>query len=388
MRQVTILLFLFVLIAGCSRKDYFIVEGHIEDGAGKMVYLYRMDLNQDFPLDSIKIKRNGSFVFKQPVLNFPTFHKLALSPSSFITLLGDTSEHIQIEAKVTGFSRNYKVENSQGSKNIQKLKMQNTVLRAQTDSLFSFYNMLPVEESPQQLERISNELTTLVRNYKKEIGRFILDNPRSFASYYALFLTLSDETQILNVMDKQDQIYFSAVATSLNLFYPDSERVRQLYDLVLSVKAQEQRARAIEDLLSMATTGAPDISAPDVRGENQTLSSLRGKVVLLTFGASWDAASRRENQNLKRIYQLFKGRGFEIYQVGLERSRVLWENSLLQDDVSWISVSELQHTESYAARLYNIQKLPSNFLISREGEFIGKDLFGARLEERLKEELK
>lgn len=385
MKQLFFFLILFVIATSCSKKDVFTVEGTIEDGGGKKIALYRMDLDKDVAIDSLVIKKNGSFRFKTNRLTEPTFFKLQLTPTNFITLLADTTEHIQIIAQAASLSKNYEVSNSVGSKQVQILKRQITGLRTKIDSLTTYFQRLPEQERTAQIESLSNEIVESINQYKRSIGDFVMENPRSFASYYALFLTLSDETMVLNVMDKQDQVYFATIATSLNLLYPESARVKQLYDYVLNAKTEQRKARMFEILANAEGSGLPEIKEKDVNGNEIALTSLKGKVVLLSFWASWDNTSRRENQNLKRIYQKYKAKGFEIYQVGLERSRVLWENALIQDEIPWISVTDLKYTDSFPARIYNVQQIPANYLISREGEIIGKDLFGNRLDEKLKE---
>jgi peroxiredoxin len=387
MKQILILILAATLLAGCTQQDEFIVKGQIDNAETEKIYLYRMDLSQDVLIDSSTIKRDGSFKIEQPGLHEPTFFKLSLSPRRFITLLGDSTELIEVIGQKEKFSTDYTVRNSLGSKHIQILQEKITQLRQEIDSLTNVYNHLSEDEQARQMEAISGELIILIEKYKSEVGSFIMDHPRSFASYYALFLTLSDETMVLNIMDKQDQIYFSTIATSLNLLYPESQRVRQLYDLVLQAKAEERNARLMNIIKNADGSGIPDLTVPDIHGNEISLSSLKGKVVLLSFSASWDKASVREDQILKPIYHRYKSRGFEIYQVGLEQSKVIWENALIQNEIPWISVSDLNYTESIAARTYNVQKLPSNYLISREGEIIGKDLFGARLEDKLKEVL-
>jgi len=186
-------------------------------------------------------------------------------------------------------------------------------------------------------------------------------------------------------MDKQDQVYFSTLATSLNIYYPDSERVKHLYNFVLGAKSQQQQAAMNQYLMNNATAGFPDIEETDIKGNKIKLSSLKGKTVLLSFWASWDEASRKENNHLKKMYKKYHNKGFEIYQVSLDRSKVLWESAIVNDDLPWINVSDLRYTESYPARIYNVQNLPANYLISAEGEIIGKNLFGNRLTDKLSE---
>jgi len=249
------------------------------------------------------------------------------------------------------------------------------------------YNSLTSQEKQKRLEDINNELNTVIDDYKSSISDFILKNPRSFAAYYALFMSFDDNSYLFDVWDKKDQVYFAAAATSLNIVYPESERVKQLYALVLSVKSEQRNAERIEKLMSQATETIPEIKEKDKNGNEIALSSLRGKVVLLSFCASWDDASTRENAFLKHIYKKYNPKGFEIYQVWLEQSKVLWESVLLQHEIPWISVSDLLYLDSYPARLYNIKKLPANYLISRKGEIIGKDLFGSMLEDKLEQVL-
>ena len=359
--ELILLSFIILMATSCTEQINFSVIGTIENGGNTKIYLYRMDLHSDMLIDSMKMKKGGEFRFKMPPLKEPTFFKLQLTPNNFITLLGDTTEQIVIKAAKESFSRNYIVENSQGSALVQTLNSKIVDLR--NDNIE-------------------------IDDYKKFIGEFVLFNARSFASYYALFQTYSNNSLVLDIWDKKEQVYFAAIATSLNILYPDSERVKHLYNLVLTVKAEQRSEELIEKLMSHATDEVPEIKEKDINGNEIALSSLRGKIVLLSFWASWDEAANRENAFLKTIYPKYKSNGFEIYQVALEQSKVVWESTLIQHEIPWISVSDLQHAESYPARVYNVQKLPANYLISRDGQIIGKDLFGSMLEDRLERLLK
>ncbi len=386
MKQIIALILAVVIAAGCSNKESFTVRGNIENAQSEHLYLYRIDLDQDVLLDSTKIKKNGTFQFKLNTLTKPTFLKLALSPKKFITLLGDSTETIEVIAEKASFSTAYTIRNSIGSKHIQILNQNIRTLRTQVDSLIALYENMTDAEKNNNLESINEEINKLITSYKDGVGSFVMENPRSFASYYALFLPLKDESLIMNVYDKKDQVYYATVATSLNLIYPDAPRTKHLYDMVLGIKAWEKNNQQIQELLSKSeVVGAPDIKAKNVKGEEIALSSLKGKVVLLQFSASWDDPSVNAVKGLKSVYNKYKDRGFEIYQVNLEQSKVLWENSLVKEDIQWISVSELQHTNSAAARKYNVSRIPANYLLDREGNIVGKDLYGSILEERLRE---
>ena len=385
MRYIVIALMGMLLFNSCNKNERFVVKGSIENAVADKIFFTRMDVSGDVLIDSAIIGKNGSFEFKHEKLSTPTFFKLSLSSTSFITLIGDSTEQIVVEADKQRFTTEYKIKNSKESALVKTQSLRVMKLRSTVDSLIALYNRLPDEEKNRQLESINNQLIKEIDLYKQHTGQFILENARSFASYYTLFLTLSDGTQIMDVMNKKDQVYFAALATSLNLIYPESPRVRQLYNIVLNAKAEERRIKIMDIINNTEGSDMPDLKIEDKDGNIISLAELRGKVVLLSFWASWDEASVRENQRLKSIYNKFNSKGFEVYQVGLERSKVLWENAIVSTQLPWISVTELRHTNSTAARIYNIQKLPANYLIDRNGEIIGKDLFGSRLENKLKE---
>lgn len=385
MRYIVIALMGLLLFNSCNKNERFVVKGTIENAVADKIFFTRMDVSGDVLIDSAIIGKNGSFEFKHEKLSTPTFFKLSLSSTSFITLIGDSTEQIVVEADKQRFTTEYKIKNSKESALVKTQSLRVMKLRSTVDSLITLYNGLQDEEKNRQLESINNQLIKEIDLYKQHTGQFILENARSFASYYTLFLTLSDGTQIMDVMNKKDQVYFAALATSLNLIYPESPRVRQLYNIVLNAKAEERRIKIMDIINNTEGSDMPDLKIEDKDGNIKSLAELRGKVVLLSFWASWDEASVRENQRLKSIYNKFNSKGFEVYQVGLERSKVLWENAIVSTQLPWISVTELRHTNSTAARIYNIQKLPANYLIDKKGEIIGKDLFGSRLENKLKE---
>ncbi|MGM0375390.1 MAG: thioredoxin-like domain-containing protein [Bacteroidota bacterium] len=387
MRQpIYLIVFVFLLLAGCHQNKYEI-NGTIENAEGEMLVLEKMELDRDQPVDSTELDKSGDFTFRGEKLDVPTFFKLKLSSSNFMTLLVDSTETLSIEADGKNLEKTYRVKGSPESKKIQILNQRLKKLRHTVDSLLAIYESLPEEGKTERKEEIGRELSAAMEEHKDFIGSFVMDNPRSFASYYALFQRLSDGSMVLNVMNENEQVWFSTVATSLDILYPESPRVKQLYNYVLSAKARERQGKLMQELEEKAEETIPDIKEKNIEGEEIALSSLRGKVVLLSFWASWDEDSRRENQRLKDIYQQYHDQGFEVYQVSLDRSKVLWENAIKRDNLPWINVSDLQYTDSYPAKLYNINQLPSNYLISRDGEIIGKNLFGDMLREKLEEVL-
>lgn len=132
---------------------------------------------------------------------------------------------------------------------------------------------------------------------------------------------------------------------------------------------------------------APEIILDDINGNPISLSSLRGRYVLLDFWAAWCRPCREENPNILENYNKFKDQGFEVYQVSLDRNKEDWLRGIDQDNLPWINVSDLKYYQSDAAVLYNINKIPSAFLLDPNGTIIAKniELRGINLTKKLSE---
>jgi len=385
MRNIKLLLPFLLIIAACSTKEQYTVKGKIENAKGKMLYFEKLGLSQSYPIDSVKLSKKGNFSFKGDKLNQPTFFLLRLKDAGIITLLVDSTETVEVLTDANNFANGYRVNNSIGSGYIKMLNESLNELKASVKKDIEEYNNTDKNDTEKRQELL-NKINNEIQDYKDFIGKFVMENPRSFASYYALFQRWDDNTMVMNIMDKKDQIYFSTVATSLNLLYPESERVKHLYNYVLKAKLELRNNENWKKLLkSSETLSYPDIAQPDIKGDTIRLSSLKNKVIILSFWASWDKASVSANKQLKTLYKKYHKRGLEIYQVSLDRSKVLWENAIKTQELPWINVSDLRYTESYPARLYNVRQLPANFIIDKKGGIIGKDLFGQRLDEKMRE---
>ena len=132
---------------------------------------------------------------------------------------------------------------------------------------------------------------------------------------------------------------------------------------------------------------APDIILNDTSGVPISLASLRGKYILLDFWAAWCRPCREENPNIIENYNKYKSYGFDVYQVSLDRSKEDWIRGIKQDKLPWINVSDLKYYQSEAADLYNVDRIPSAFLLDPDGKIIAKhtDLRGTNLSRKLGE---
>lgn len=131
-----------------------------------------------------------------------------------------------------------------------------------------------------------------------------------------------------------------------------------------------------------------DFEMTDQNGKSRKLSDIEGKTVLLEFWSSWCGPCRKENPSLVKTYEKFQPKGFEIFAVSLDEDKDSWIEAIKKDSLKWTHVSDLKGQGNEASLIYGIHGIPDNFLISENGEIIGRNLRGEKLNQRLGEILK
>ena len=130
---------------------------------------------------------------------------------------------------------------------------------------------------------------------------------------------------------------------------------------------------------------AMEIALPALNGEILKLSSLKGKVVLLDFWASWCGPCRVANKSLSKIYSKYKTKGFEIYGVSVDNNSKDWKKAVQKDKITWLQVNDFATGPASTAMKWNISSIPTSYLINKEGKLVGMDLQGADLENAIKD---
>jgi peroxiredoxin len=372
MDRILALLMIVLLVSACGKKSNFTISGKIEGGAGKKIYLNHLLTTSQQPVDSVKLDQSGTFKIKGKV-SVPTFFLMKVSNTNFATLLVDSAENLTITGSYKNFANDYKVQGSDNSSKVRDLTFGFATVKAKTDSIQQLYQKHMNDTGYKtDLERWEKEYTKMVSDYTTHVNEFIGKNPFSMASVYALYQKWDANNYVAN-----DFQAMKSAASALYAIYPKNEQVKALYNHTLSILKEQKNAK-LNKLISENGMNSPDIKLPDVSGIDRSLTSLRGKTVLLHFWSAKDRTSRIQNQMLVELYAKFKHRGFEIYMVSVDDDHAAWTAAIAEDQLTWINVGDMKGSSS-ALSNYNVRTIPANYLLDKEGKIIGKNMVGPEL---------
>ena len=361
------LLVLTILTVACQPQvDRFTLNGQIAQADGKVLYLDHMGLDKVEVIDSVRLDAEGEFSFT-PVATKDCFdfYRLRID-GKVINLTIDSTETVKVTASLPVMQIAYLVDGSENSVKLKELVMSQMGFLQDLRRLSTKY----VNPNPTLLQE---ELNEMVDVFKSELmTEYILPDPGAPCAYYALFLSINGQMLFNPQADRQDAKCFAAVATQMDLRYPDAVRTTHLRNVALKGMAKTSPSRnslnteAMEKLADMVEeTGLIEIELPDCQGNMQKLSDQKGKVILLDFTAFKTEYSPNYNMLLRNLYDKYADQGFNIFQVSVDNDESYWINTA--SNLPWVCVRDESSVYSTYLKSYNVQQIPAVFLIDRDG---------------------
>ena len=365
---------LLMALSSCQSSKVKIL-GRFVGSDANMVYLERNTTLEQAIIDSVKIAEDGSFTLKiSDAPSTPTLYNVIYN-NERIPLLVQGGDKINVQS-AGSVLRNCEVSGSLESELLHKFNKEYISGVAQLNQIISKYTD---DLSEEQTKAVSKEYTDLYRKIKRNQLRFIIENKDRIAAIYALYQRIPNDANLFN--GDSDVIYYRTVAEAIEQTYPESPYLPILRTQIARMDAQ------LNLLSNIKETSFPEIKMADMYGNQKSLAALEGNVILLHFWSVAIGNGNAINADLKEIYAKYHEQGFEIYQVGIDTSKAAWINAVQEQQLPWISVSDLQGQASSSLKSYNITKLPANYLIDRKGNIVAKDLTGEKREAEIKKHI-
>lgn len=373
----------FILLVFISCQNYNVkVQGTVKGAQKQQIYLDQLNVEGVITVDSVKANREGQFTFKTNI-SLPTFYNIRIGKQETITLLAEADQKIKINGELDHLRNNYWIEGSEGSLWVKLLNFQLNRTLSALDSLKNLYATLPENKATETWRAtIAAEWDSVLVQQVRFSRNFIVQHAISPASYYALYQKINDDNFILS--PETDLQSYKIVLSSLLAMYPESQYTKALNTHYEKIQKDIQTHK-MRELILQSENSLPEINLPDIHGNPVSLNSLRGKYIILDFTVLATPESSEYINALKAVYNKFRHKGVEIYQVCLDQNKLLWEELVRKYDIKWLCVRDPEALKSKAARDFNIQQVPSNYIINKDFDIAGKNLYGKRMEDRIQD---
>jgi peroxiredoxin len=353
------------LTAQVKVQKGFTLKGHLRNGANSMVYFYEKDkaAGETFYSDSTLADASGKFIFKGVIAE----------PHEFVLQL----KNVKGRAVIYMENANVLVEgNADSLKQLQVKGSKEEIIRQEWALNDPAAQKKWVDELRKKYDAAAERKDTVAMELEQaRLSKIYTDSV--FKKTRMMVHKYPNSAMIVDVIG------------NLLIGFEGNYVADSLLKMVERTPAgQFPRTKALRkrlDILLSQTIGseAPDFIQPDTTGKLISLSSMKGKYVLIDFWASWCSPCRAENPFLLKAYARFKDKGFTILSVSLDGNRKAWLNAVKQDNLMWAQVGDLKAEANEVAKLYAIKAIPANFLIDPQGKIVAKNLRGNQLEKQL-----
>lgn len=361
-----------LFIAACGDgTGKFTVIGNVTGLPDEDVYLEEVGMDGLIVIDSTRPDKDGKFEMTGTTTE-PLLYRLRFSGNRYVLLSIDKG-NVQVNADYNTIE-NYQVTGSEPSESLKKLLL---VVREHMRDLNEMQIVLDTLRAKNDTAKLASA-TTSIKEMNVSLTRYL----EEYADTTKYLPNAIFAAQILN--PQAEGQFLEAFVQGLPARFKDAKLAQDF-----TAKYNEMQKQMGKQPATAAGSGAqaPEISLPDANGKTITLSSFRGKYVLIDFWASWCGPCRQENPNVVRAYNAYKNKNFTILGVSLDEDKDKWLQAIKKDNLTWTHISDLKGWQSVAARDYQVNGIPANFLVDPNGNIIASNLRGEELSAKLDEVL-
>ena len=362
MKKILLILSVAVILVSCGgkNKNQFTINGNVKGIDSGMVYLQKSEAGTWIKLDSTNIKE-GKFTFTgnvvTPEMWYLTFNGTRAFLQFFVenSTIDLTVDTDSIEGSVVTGSAAYDI--------YKKYLGQADLINKKSDDLYTEYKKAREVNDTALMNKLDAASDELDKEMKKLIVGFAKENNTSVVAPYLI------------------------LKNSWQFELPELEEISATFDTNLKASGYYQSVMTRIDVMKRVAVGQPavDFTMNDSLGNPVTLSSFKGKYLLVDFWASWCGPCRGENPNVVKAYQGYNSKGFDILGVSFDKDRAKWIQATKDDNLTWNHVSDLLGWGNAAGKLYGVNSIPANVLLDMDQKIIAKNLRGEDLQNKLAE---
>jgi peroxiredoxin len=363
-KNILIALLVLAGLLSCAKPEGFVIRGQIQGRDSGVISLLKYSDGKYVTEDSTKIVQ-GKFELKGKT-DLPELRLISLGPQQAVAQF--FAENGEIYVKINTDSVNkVGVKGSKSNEEYATLTREFMNTTRETQVIQNKFMEAQQKGNEQGIKQAQADYQAMLENQKVYVKNFIHEHPKSTVSPLAALMQFSQEMTA------------HEIDSLINFFDPSIHQSIYIAELM-----------KVADRLRVTEIGAtaPDFTLNTPEGTPLSLSSLRGKIVLLDFWASWCQPCRRENPNVVVLYNQYKDKGFEILGVSLDKEKGAWMKAIADDKLTWHHVSDLKFWQSDVAFKYGVQAIPFTLLLDKDGKIIAKNLRGEALGKKLEELLK
>lgn len=364
MKKILIFALLINFIWACDIPAHgqsgYTIDGTVTGYDSGLVFLKKREAGNWVTLDSVESNK-GKFSFKGK-LDTPEMYYLFFGNKKRSSIFLDNS-NITFKVSISDLGHP-EIEGSETQNEYNQYRDEIRSFDDKLKDLYQQYKAAQKEGNKELLKQIDSTYYAINDEKVSFIKNYIGSNNKSAIAPYVFYSELSYSLEV-NEMDSIFKLL--DVSLSSSPYYKSmGEKIKVLRNVEIGKKA-------------------PDFTLNDTLGNPKSLSSFKGKYLLIDFWAAWCGPCRAENPNNVKLYADYKDKGFEIFGVSFDNGREAWVKAINKDGLTWPQVSDLKGWSSAAGKLYGVSAIPHTVLLDREGVIIAKNLRGEKLRKKIAE---